>query len=82
MAKIAIEITKYSEVVVTYINNKNEEYNIVKADTKNFNINNALDKNIIILISNVIHQLDMAFKDQLIKQGFVNKPLNKPTDGK
>lgn len=82
MAKITIEITKDSEVVVTYTNNKNEEYNIVKADTKNFNINKALDKNIIILISNVIHQLDMAFKDQLIKQGFINKPLNKPADGK
>ncbi len=82
MAKITIEITENDDIITTYTNNDGITCNIFKANTKSFVINKVTDKSIIILISNLLHQVGLAFRHQLMKQGFINKPKYKPTDKK
>ena len=81
MAKITIEITKDNKTVVTY-DNGSIVYPICDIDENNFHISEVTDNAILTLIANLVHQCGTSLKYQLIKQGFVNKPLNKPTDKK
>ena len=81
MSKIIIETTKDNKLVVTYDNNS-IIYPICDIDENNFHISEVTNNVILKLIADTIHQCGTSLKYQLIKQGFVNKPLNKPTDGK
>ena len=80
MAKIIINLTD-NQTIITYDNDK-LIYPICEISKNEFSISEITDTNIIILIANLIHQTGNALRYQLIKQGFVNKPLNKPTDKK
>ena len=81
MAKITIELTKDNKTIVTY-DNGSIVYPICNIDKSNFHISGVTDNTILTLIANLVHQCGTSLKYQLIKQGFVNKPLNKFTDGK
>ena len=81
MPKITIELTEDNKTVVTY-DNGNVIYPICDIDRDNFHINEETNVLILSLVADVIHNCGMSLNYQLIKQGFVNKPLNKPTDGK
>ena len=81
MSKITIELTKYNKTIVTY-DNGSIVYPICDVDENNFHISDVTDVTILKLISQVINQCGTSLNYQLIKQGFVNKPLNKPTDSK
>ena len=81
MAKITIELTKDNKTVVTY-DNGNVIYPICDIDRDNFHISEGTNVLILSLVADVIHNCGMSLNYQLIKQGFVNKPLNKPTDKK
>lgn len=81
MAKVIIEITNNNETIVTYDNGK-LIYPICEVNEGKFNISDITDPSILVLISNLIYQLGNSFRFQLVKQGFVNKALNTPSDGK
>lgn len=81
MTKITIEINKDNKAVVTY-DNGSIVYPICDIDENNFHISEETDINILLLVADIIHQCGMSLNYQLIKQRFVNKPLNKPADGK
>ena len=81
MAKVIINITDNNETIVTYDNGK-LIYPIFEVDEGKFNISDITDPSILVLISNLIHQLGNSFRFQLVKQGFVNKALNKSSDNK
>lgn len=81
MPKITIELTEDTKTVVTY-DNSNVIYPICDIDRDNFHISEETNVLILSLVADVIHNCGMSLNYQLIKQGFVNKPLNKPTDGK
>lgn len=81
MSKVIIKLTDDNTTIVTY-DNGSIIYPICEVTETDFNISEVTDTNILILISNLIHQTGNALRHQLIKQGFVNKPLNKPTDRK
>ena len=81
MPKITIELTEDNKTVVTY-DNGNVIYPICDIDRDNFHISEETNVLILSLVADVIHNCGMSLNYQLIKQGFVNKPLNKPTDGK
>ena len=81
MSKITIELTKDNKTIVTY-DNGSIVYPICDIDENNFHISEVTDNVILKLISQVINQCGTSLNYQLIKQGFVNKPLNKPTDCK
>ena len=81
MPKIIIELTKDNKTVVTY-DNDSIIYPICDIDENNFHISEVTDNVILALISDVIYQCGKSLKYQLNKQGFINNPLNKPTDSK
>ena len=81
MPKITIELTEDNKTVVTYDNGK-VIYPICDVDKDNFHINEETNIVILSLVADVIHNCGMSLNYQLIKQGFVNKPLNKSADGK
>ena len=81
MPKITIELTEDNKTVVTY-DNCNVIYPICDIDRDNFHISEETNVLILSLVADVIHNCGMSINNQLIKQGFVNKPLNKPADGK
>lgn len=81
MPKVIIELTKDNKTVVTY-DNDSIVYPICDIDENNFHISEVTDNTILTLISNLIYQCGKSLEYQLIKQGFVNKPLNKPTNKK
>ena len=81
MSKIVIKLTDDGETIITY-DNGSIIYPICEVTKDNFNISEVTDTNILILISNLIHQTGNALRYQLVKQGIVNKPLNKPADRK
>lgn len=81
MPKITIELTEDSKTVVNY-DNGNVIYPICDIDRDNFHISEETNVLILSLVADVIHNCGMSLNYQLIKQGFVNKTLNKPTDGK
>lgn len=81
MVKITIELTKDNKTIVTY-DNGSILYPICDIDENNFHISEVTDNVILKLISQVINQCGTSLNYQLIKQGFVNKPLNKPSDDK
>ena len=66
---------------VTYDNN-GILYPICNIDENNFHISEVTNNVILILVSQVINQCGKSLEYQLNKQGFLNKPLNKLTDGK
>ena len=81
MPKVIIELTEDNKTVVTF-DNDSMVYPICNIDENNFHISEVTDNIILELISDVINGCGTSLKHQLIKQGFVNKPLNKPTDKK
>ena len=81
MTKVIIELTEDNKTIITY-DNGNIVYPICNIDENNFNISEVTDNIILMLIADTIHQCGTSLKHQLIKQGFANKALNKPTDGK
>ena len=81
MAKITIETTNDNKLIVTY-DNGSILYPICDIDENNFHISEVTNNVILILVSQVINQCGKSLEYQLNKQGFVNKPLNKPTDSK
>ena len=81
MAKITIELKDDGKSVVTY-DNCDVIYPICDIDIDNFHISEETDVFILSLVADVIHNCGMSINNQLIKQGFVNKPLNNPADGK
>lgn len=81
MPKITIELTEDTKTVVNY-DNGNVIYPICDIDRDNFHISEETDVLILSLVADVIHNCGMSLNYQLIKQGFVNKTLNKPADGK
>ena len=81
MPKITIELTEDNKTVVTY-DNGNVIYPICDIDRDNFHISEETNVLILSLVADVIHNCGMSLNYQLIKQGVVNKPLNKSTDGK
>ena len=81
MPKVIIELTEDNKTVVTY-DNDSIVYPICDIDENNFHISEVTDSIILTLIANFIHQCGTSLKYQLIKQGFVNKPLNNPADKK
>ena len=81
MPKITIELTEDNKTVVNY-DNGNVIYPICDIDRDNFHISEETNILILSLVADVIHNCGMSINYQLIKQGFINKPLNKPTDGK
>lgn len=81
MSKVIIELTKDNKTIVTY-DNGSIIYPICDIDENNFHISEVTDNVILKLISQVINQCGKSLEHQLIKQGFVNKPLNKPTYSK
>ena len=81
MSKVIIENTDDNKVIVTF-DNGHMIYPICEVTETDFNISEVTDSTILILISNLIHQTGNALRYQLIKQGIVNKPLNKPADRK
>lgn len=81
MSKITIEITNDNKTAVTF-DNGSIVYPICDIDENNFHISETTDNVILALISDVIYKCGTSIRHQLIKQGFVNKTLNKSTDGK
>lgn len=81
MPKVIIELTEDNKTVVTY-DNDSIVYPICNIDENNFHISDVTDNVILTLISNLIYQCGTSLKYQLIKQGFVNKPSNKPAEKK
>ena len=81
MPKITIELTEDNKTVVTY-DNGNIIYPICDIDRDNFHISEETNVLILSLVADVIHNCGMSLNYQLIKQGFVNKTLNNPADGK
>lgn len=81
MPKITIKLTEDNKAVVNY-DNGNVIYPICDIDRDNFHISEETNVLILSLVADVIHNCGMSLNYQLIKQGFVNKTLNKPTDGK
>ena len=81
MSKVTIKLTEDNIIIVTY-DNGNLIYPICEVTENNFQISEITDISVLTLISNLLHQVGTALRHQLIKQGFVNKPLNKPTDRK
>lgn len=81
MPKIIIELTKDNKAVVTY-DNDSIIYPICDIDENNFHISEITDNIILALIANIINQLGEALSYHIIEQGFVNKPSNKPANGK
>ena len=81
MSKITIELTKDNKTVVTY-DNDSIVYPICDIDENNFHISEITDNIILALIANIINQLGKALSYHIIEQGFVNKPSNKPSEGK
>ena len=81
MSKIIIELDENNKIIVTY-NNDKLEYPICDVSDDNFHINETTDILTLSLVAEVIYQLARSLTYQLIKQNFVNKPLNKSTDGK
>ena len=81
MPKITIELTEDTKTVVTY-DNGNVIYPICDIDRDNFHISEETNVLILSLVADVIHNCGMRLNYQLIKQGFVNKPLNNPADKK
>ena len=81
MPKVIIELTEDNKTVVTY-DNDSIVYPICDINRDNFHISEETNVLIISLVADVIHNCGMSINNQLIKQGFVNKPLNKPADGK
>ena len=81
MAKITIETTKDSNLIVTY-ENGSIVYPICDIAENNFHISKETNITIISLITETIIECGKSLEYQLIKQGFVNKPLNKPSDSK
>lgn len=81
MAKIIIELDKNNKTIVTY-NNDKLDYPICDVSDDNFHISETTNVLILTLVAEVIYQLARSLNYQLIKQNFVNKPLNKPADKK
>ena len=81
MSKVTIKLTEDNIIIVTY-DNGNLIYPICEVTEGNFQISEITDISVLTLISNLLHQVGTSLRHQLIKQGFVNKPLNKPTDRK
>ena len=81
MPKITIELTEDNKTVVNY-DNGNIIYPICDIYRDNFHISEETNVLILSLVADVIHNCGMSLNYQLIKQGFVNKTLNNPADGK
>ena len=81
MSKVTIKLTEDNIIIVTY-DNGNLIYPICEVTENNFQISEITDISVLTLISNLLHQVGTSLRYQLIKQGIVNKPLNKPADRK
>ena len=81
MAKITIELKDDGKSIVTY-DNDGMIIPICDIDENNFHISEITDVTCLELISDAIYQCALTLKYQLVKQGFINKPLNKPSDSK
>ena len=81
MSKITIEIKDNSKTIVTY-DNDSIIIPICDCDENNYHISEVTDITCLELISDAIYQCALTLKYQLVKQGFINKPLNKPADRK
>lgn len=81
MSKVIINIADDGCMSVTYDNGK-LIYPICDIEPDKFTISEITHNEIITLISNLLHQVGTVLRNQLVKQGFTNKPLNKPTDRK
>lgn len=81
MPKIIIELTKDNKTIVTY-DNGSIIYPICDVDENNFHISEVTDNIMLTLIADIINQCGKALSYQLIEQGFVNKPSNKPSEKK
>ena len=80
MSKIIIEI-KTIKTFITYESNDGV-MPICDFNENGFNISETTNKADIRLISEIIYGCGIGLKHQLVKQGFANKPLNKPADKK
>ena len=81
MSKITIEIKDDGKSIVTYDEGKTI-IPICDVDENNYHISEVTDIMCLKLISETIYRCGLTLKHQLIAQGFANKPLNKPADGK
>ena len=81
MSKITIEIKDDGNSIVTYDDGK-IIIPICDVDETDYHISEVTDIMCLKLISETIYQCGLTLKYQLVAQGFVNKPLNKPIDGK
>lgn len=81
MAKITIELDKNGDTVVTY-DNGSIIYPICKINENSFIISKETNITILLLIAKTIIELGKSLKYQLVKQGFINNPLNKSSDSK
>ena len=81
MQKIIIEIKDNGKTIVTY-DNDSLIIPICDCDENNYHISEVTDITSLVLISEVIYKCGLTLKQQLVKQGFINKALNKPADAK
>ena len=81
MSKIIINIEDSCKSVITFDSN-GTIIPIADVDNDCYHISEVTDIGSLTLVSEVIYQTALTLKYQLAAQGFVNKPLNKPIDGK
>ena len=81
MSKITIELKDNGKTIVTY-DNDSIIIPICDIDENNYHISEVTDIITLELISELIYKCGLTLKHQLVKQGFVNKPLNKLADRK
>ena len=81
MSKITIELKDNGNTIVTY-DNDSIIIPICDIDENGYNISEITDIMCLELVSELIYKCGLTLKHQLVKQGIVNKPLNKPTDRK
>lgn len=82
MPKIVINIENNDEITITYESFKYTVYPICNVNNNKFTINTETNKDILILISNFIHQTGLALREQLIQQKIAYDASNKPTKKK
>ena len=81
MSKIIINIKDDGNSVITFDSN-GTIIPIADINDNCYHISEVTDIDSIILISDAIYQTALTLKYQLAAQGFINKPLNKPSDCK
>ena len=78
---ITIELDKNGNTTVTY-DNGSIIYPICEINENSFIISKETNITILLLIAKTIIELGKSLKYQLVKQGFINNPLNKPSESK